>query len=289
METLRLGGEKRHTKKEAERELEGNGGGCLSCQLGTGLSMAGVADGAGFWAVHLVRDFVVEREGLLDKDSTRTDATMLLEGGSTVDSRGAAARLQSKRLRCSSANQPAKTRPGVCGASSHMGCMSENEECWEQDTDIPAGPRCHSPVSPRSLSLPQYADRSPHSAGMQGGHAVVLQLVAARAGGADEVHDEATHQGDPSTGPAGDEEVAGKVKHLRGLERTNRRLKNDVMLLRLEVELLRQIVELSRLGNIAGNHANNAADEMSGNDFTAYAHECMPTAVCNCMFVHIHS
>ena len=37
--------------------------------------------------------------------------------------------------------------------------------------------------------------------------------------------------------------VAGKVKHLRGLERDNRRLKNGVMMLRLEVELLRQIVQ----------------------------------------------
>jgi hypothetical protein len=39
--------------------------------------------------------------------------------------------------------------------------------------------------------------------------------------------------------------VAGKVKHLRGLERDNRRLKNGVMMLRLEVELLRQIVRHS--------------------------------------------
>ena len=39
--------------------------------------------------------------------------------------------------------------------------------------------------------------------------------------------------------------VAGKVKHLRGLQLDNRRLKHGVMMLRLEVELLRQIVQLS--------------------------------------------
>jgi hypothetical protein len=224
-------------------------------QLYLGLSTAGLADGAGISAFHMhpLGNFIAERA--VSKDEKMLQSCNTDTSGDAIS--------KTKRSRCSSSSQSAKTRPAVCDLTT--GCMN-----------LAAGRGCDSLPSLGSLSLPRYSDLSSHSAGMHGGE--VVRFAAARAGSVDEEAKNKQVMLNLST-DEGDEEVVGKVKHLRGLEKTNRRLKNDVMLLRLEVELLRQIVELSREDNIAENHVDNAValEEMSGNDFVAYMHTCTCT------------